>query len=668
MLPICVRPFDDEFLYGWLMRMAECNGVSGICKFQSDFLSSRKETSKKVPVGTVRLDYIRGLDHVCKENGATTSFPDVDFVFRRMSVLYALFPFDSYGKQAMRSQVILRDADNILYDIPLNSEVSEIKLCPQCMEEDKLNHGFFYCHTWHQMPETRMCARHGVVLQAAQRKHKLADVDLKQVVPVQLLADPETEWELSKFTKALYDKPLFIDLKSVRTILQRRMENLGYSGESPYDELAKGLRQSGYAVFFQEQTGRGIRRMLASPWIHKENLLRALSFLFPEPEVFVREAETAGEGFRDDFYQYIKENFHLLSPFGQTVFMECKICGNQFHIHPYAIMSGCGCPECDGRLSLEEIVNRQLSHLGDGEYELEGRFCGYGNRQSKIRHKTCGVVRKIRPADAVWCRRECGCTMEADLSRKQEKVDRYSRNFKVIGYESKKWGNGKVMILHEECGQTFATDLVNFLKFPYCRKCRQRNLSPQLFEKRVKDLVGDEYVVKTPFVNQDTKITFWHKTCGTCTDILPVEFQNGKRCDLCSTVIRQEELQQLVLECTGGKYHVAPKEISRYEIQGLDGTTMVKDSRFLIQELSRPTPSMVFRHRIKKPERAIGKKAEVYLWAKEKGRQFSCMEVKQELQMGDTQVHNILSWLKKNGYIRRVRYGLYEVSYRDIDL
>ena len=146
MFPICVRPFDDEFLYGWLMRMAECNGVSGIRKFQSDFLSSRKETSKKVPLGTVRLDYIRGLDRVCQENGATTSFPDVDFVLRRMSVLYALFPFDSYGKQAMRSQVILRTTDDILYDIPLNSEVSEIKLCPQCMEEDKLNHGFFLPH------------------------------------------------------------------------------------------------------------------------------------------------------------------------------------------------------------------------------------------------------------------------------------------------------------------------------------------------------------------------------------------------------------------------------------------------------------------------------------------------------------------------------------------
>ena len=99
MFPICVRPFDDEFLYGWLMRMAECNGVSGIRKFQSDFLSSRKETSKKVPLGTVRLDYIRGLDRVCQENGATTSFPDVDFVLRRMSVLMHCFRLTHMGNR-----------------------------------------------------------------------------------------------------------------------------------------------------------------------------------------------------------------------------------------------------------------------------------------------------------------------------------------------------------------------------------------------------------------------------------------------------------------------------------------------------------------------------------------------------------------------------------------
>ena len=109
-------------------------GISNIRLFQAGFLNGYREKERADARGTVRLDYMRGLERVCAENNMTASFPDVEFILRRMSVQYALFPLVVYGNQAMRSQVILRDEDNPLYDIPLNSEVSEVKLCPKCIQ------------------------------------------------------------------------------------------------------------------------------------------------------------------------------------------------------------------------------------------------------------------------------------------------------------------------------------------------------------------------------------------------------------------------------------------------------------------------------------------------------------------------------------------------------
>ncbi len=54
--------------------------------------------------------------------------------------------------------------------------------------------------------------------------------------------------------------------------------------------------------------------------------------------------------------------------------LECRKCGERFHIHPYALFLGAGCPKCDREADPDEVFQRQLHMIGDGTYELEEHF------------------------------------------------------------------------------------------------------------------------------------------------------------------------------------------------------------------------------------------------------------------------------------------------------
>ena len=95
--------------------------------------------------------------------------------------------------------------------------------------------------------------------------------------------------------------------------------------------------------------------------------------------------------------------------------MECRKCGEQFHIHPYALFLGLGCPKCDRRADPDEIFQRQLHMLGDGAYTLEEHFLGYG-KNVKIRHETCGAERNVMSSTLIWMEKKCACENNRNYS------------------------------------------------------------------------------------------------------------------------------------------------------------------------------------------------------------------------------------------------------------
>ena len=114
--------------------------------------------------------------------------------------------------------------------------------------------------------------------------------------------------------------------------------------------------------------------------------------------------------------------FRLMSPYGNTVLLQCLECGHVFYIHLYAVEMGCGCPRCDRLADPQTCINRQLSRIGDGAYELAEPFKGYG-LSHRILHRTCGKVAEVNISEKIWLEMTCTCEFGLSPREVQEKVD-----------------------------------------------------------------------------------------------------------------------------------------------------------------------------------------------------------------------------------------------------
>lgn len=658
-IPVIVAPYEDELLYGWQLRMAGYNGIKGVHQFQNMFF--RTVGGKILSGEGTRLDYIFNTDEVCRRYSEQKEFPDPRKILKQMTVFHPMAMFRTYGYQAMQSQAILRGDSESIYHVSMDSMVPGLRLCPQCMGEDRERWGETYYHVWHHFPGVTSCAKHGTELIpiAHDGREWLWLISEKQ-----FLGDkgyPEIhDSKSSRFMKDFYEEPVWIDLRGLQALFVDRMEKLGYPIERPYGRLADDMRCSVWHKEEREKIEERIKRLLQGTWINSGYAMEFTVELFGTYQAFKKAALSLHKELEDDFRILIKNDFSMISDFDIITKLQCRKCGHEFWIHPYAIALGCGCPTCDKKMNSESLINRQLSHIGDGQYELAEPFRGYG-KHTKILHRTCGKVRYMRLSDAVWMERECGCMYEADLAQNQKMIDEKAEGFQVIRYLSGRKFEGQVYIRHVECGREFRIHLNNFLKFPYCRCCRTFSYSTEKFIQEMKELTGDEYEVLSPFVNQKTKIKVRHRICGTITAALPSAFLNGRRCDLCTAPVTCQEVAQAVSECTAGTYKISDIKKNVFTVEGPDGEICRKSAGYIMQELSRPTHSNIFQKRMKKPELKVRKAAVIYM------RASSACSMKgffgyEDSDMSRDETKNAITWLVKNGYLERIGEGRYRVT------
>lgn len=658
MLPVCVKPYSDELLYGWLVRLMEYNGLPNMRAFQSLYFHVGDEVTRAT--GKTRLDWIPGMERTCQEYEKIKSFPDVETMIERMTGTLTVFPFLSYGNQAMRSQTMLRSEK--IYKISLDSDVEQLCVCPQCMSEDRKRHGEAYYHTWHHLSGVRVCAVHRIPLKALHHngRETLEDSSILETSEeLHLPVDIETECAISCFMKEMYERPPMIDLRELQVIMKNRMESLGYSSEKPYGKLPADIRDSGFAGFFGKDIAGEIRRIQNGSWVGRERIIALLVFLFRQYDDFYVAAQKASENAGMRLQKIAaKKGFSVISSRGWLVHFQCLHCDRQFRIHPYALTLGCGCPECDAKLSETEFIKRQMTLVGNGQYEPTEPCRGYG-KKIRIRHKTCGKERFMRSTDLIWFGRECKCKYDVTMEKLQARIDPGGREYKLIRYHGK-WGVGQmVTIQHKTCGRTFDVQLSYFVKNPYCRACRPRNYSTERFRQDMRALTGDEYTVVGEFVDQTTKIKIMHKKCGTYTDGLPADFLNGKRCSLCSKSISEEDIKRVVKECTESRYSVSGRDKTDFIIADPRGKKHKMTARKIMQELIRPTPSKFFPDRVCQAEVPIRTAAAIYIEGKVICKKQSKFSYRDFQMYSRTDFSNAVKWLIKQKYVKHVEYGKY---------
>lgn len=222
-------------------------------------------------------------------------------------------------------------------------------------------------------------------------------LDETSMVQIPLRADPETENRISRFMADLHEHTPDTDLVELQAVILERMKKLGYPVEAPYGNLAQDLTVAGYGELFNEDVGKCIRKLLMRDTVVFEKAIALLTFLFPDYDDF-HAALMSGNTNTEDFPNDLFPEYIIRKNSGWIAEVECKKCGQVFHIHPYALLIGCGCPSCSG--DADATFAWQLTCLGDGKYKLEGEFPGLrAARKNPSRNLREGAQRKFIGSD-----------------------------------------------------------------------------------------------------------------------------------------------------------------------------------------------------------------------------------------------------------------------------
>ena len=467
-IPICMKPMEDEFLYGWLLRIADANGFSfypdPVYSFTYFYFYKGEVEIKKE--GKSVLDQIFNLDEIEKRYANIKCFPSVEFIVNNMTVFGTFMPFISKEEQAQRAMVMFRERTGSVLDTKsLNRMVETLHVCPECMKDDSERCGEPYYHTWHQLPAVKMCPVHGRSLMKVKgpRKGILNGVELPELEKETLQFPVEFELKIARFMYDAYRGQKYGNIENVIDAVRRKMIDLGYSLKE-YEKLAEDMTITGVSIGVD--TGKWIKRFFKNKPISLKEKILFFTYIFEnyaEFERYNRLEESSGREYRAQ----IEKNYDIISSSENILKVRCRSCGYVFHTLSYAVMCGFGCPECEKQLSAEQCLQKHLQCLGDGNYTLAGELHG---SSVKIRHETCGYTISKRLRIIMYGQGVCRCERKLKEEELKKRVDGGLQRFELVSY--KKRGNSYDVVIRDRiCGKTFPADVNAFANNRYCRAC-----------------------------------------------------------------------------------------------------------------------------------------------------------------------------------------------------
>lgn len=212
----------------------------------------------------------------------------------------------------------------------------------------------------------------------------------------------------------------------------------------------------------------------------------------------------------------------------------------------------------------QEEFEREVNDLTGGEFRVIGEYID-AHTEINIKHERCENEFPITP-NAFLSHQGCPKCRYIKSSETQRKEDEVFLNevkelvgdeYTIIG----KYKNNKtdIEIEHYICGEPFKMTPKSFLRGSRCPICRKRRQSEEkLFSeddvvKRLKNLIGNEYIIMTPYKGMKETIYLHHNKEG-CHNVYPTKlgnfFSNGNRCPECSKkkklLVKRKESLKLI--------------------------------------------------------------------------------------------------------------------------
>lgn len=240
-----------------------------------------------------------------------------------------------------------------------------------------------------------------------------------------------------------------------------------------------------------------------------------------------------------------------------------KVCSKTFETRSSRILSGeKTCPYCLEETSETNRLKEMKTTVNHLNPEIELLYFSKKDiRIGVFKHEKCGKefeanINNFKQSPTCpKCRK--GRAMTQDEFRKE--VEMLGEGNYLLLSEFK-GSSGKVKLKHLICGHEFDLHVRSFRggsRCPKCRKNKNRKTHEQ-FVREVEELVGDEYIVKSPYVLSKERIVMEHKNCGEEWQVTPAAFLSGHRCPTCAGNKKRntKTFKQEVFDLVGDEYEV----------------------------------------------------------------------------------------------------------------
>lgn len=230
------------------------------------------------------------------------------------------------------------------------------------------------------------------------------------------------------------------------------------------------------------------------------------------------------------------------------ILIKHNLCRNKYKVTWNSFQKGTRCPRCFGNEKLNnEEIDKRIEELGEGEYLRLGNYVNNATKML-VKHSLCGKEYKVK-----WCHFQQGvrcpkCSGTEKLNNKE--IDK--RIEELVGDEYIRIGNyvnskTKVLIKHNLCQNEYEVNWNNLQQSRRCLKCSgKEKLNNQEIDKRMFELVKDEYIRIGNYVNDKTKILIKHNFCGSAYEVTWSHFQQGRRCPKCNESKGEKEISNIL--------------------------------------------------------------------------------------------------------------------------